>query len=231
MKRSDYPAPELLYVAHGHNDHQFSQLHLTLYACKSKDYPSYTELCCLTWQSNRENRHDWYGLHHKTDLSQTDGAIPPRLRRVATLLAKLLPEDARDHSPRAVLDRLHAARIWRGAYDCRLSRHVLERDAPSPDQSRWLDDWERYDTGSERDGCCVSALATDADAAVRALTREWGENLAHGSGYGKPERFASWIKAGCPVRKAYGDRAPEFPPLDRLLHVPEPVREELPLAA
>lgn len=223
MNRNRYSMPPALYVATGTDERQWSHLILAVYFRKSPDYYAYVEGPVFKWQSNADNRHDWYGLRVDLELSAGDGKFPARLRHVAKLTEKLLPETEGvcNWSPRSVVARLHAAKIFRGAYDSRLSRHVLESESPGAHYGRWLDDWTRYDTGAERDGCCVSGLATDDADAQRALTREWGESIGQGS-YGNPERFASWIKAGKPVRQVYHDKSPVFTPLDELLHTPPP---------
>lgn len=208
--------PSTLFSIHSRADGQFSTLAICVHVPKPWDSDSHRELVEFHWQASAEDRSQWYGFHCEVRHTEDHVAM---MARAAKLLAKVMPANG-DTDPEAFIASLEAAGIHRAAYDCRVSRYVLETEAIDPALICYLDDWSGY-RGGRADGCTVKALAKDDEDAKRVLEKEFLAYMAKGY-HGTAETFAAWVTAGRPVRQAYeGRKAAEYPPVRSLLNRPE----------
>ena len=203
------------YTLTGESNSEFSHLTLSLMVCRYDR--QMRDLFDLTWQSNREARHDFYGLRLKISASASEGPLLEACQGVAALLRRL---DLDQHgSPAALLARLTHLRIPRLAHESRLHRYVTEAEQLPSDHARWMDDYQVLGPG----GCSRAEVAPTMEIARQRMAASWAADVAGRQiGGAAAAKFRLWMEKGCPMRRDYlADSHPAtFTPVATLLHTP-----------
>ena len=208
------PKPKPLthgFIVTGEANSGFS--HVSLYLMAVRYDRQMRELFSLTWQSNHDTRHDFYGLRLVVNASAFDGPLPETAARINVLLRRL---DGHLGTPGEVIARLLTLRIPRVAHEGRLHHYILESEQLPSDHRRYMDDYIKLGTGS----CTRAVVAPDQLAAQIAMSARWAADLAAHPHAGDGEKFTNWIKAGLPVMLDALARPAVFAPLATLLHTP-----------
>ena len=203
------------YSLTGESNSEFSHLTLSLMVCRYGR--QMRDLFDLTWQSNREARHDFYGLRLKLAASASEGPLVEACQKVTALLRRL---DLDQHgSPAALLARLAHLRIPRLAHESRLHCYVTETEQLPPEHARWMDDYQVLGPG----GCSRAEVAPTMEIARSRMAASWASDVAAGQiGGAAADKFRLWMEKGCPMlRDRIADGHPaKFPPVATLLHTP-----------